>query len=149
MRVHTRWKDIGMIHLVKLAVGISDIEHLQSVQRERAEARGETGIRRAFTRHKPVRPDVMEGSLYWVIKGVVRCRQRLLGFDSETDGEGKRYCLFRLDPRLVPVIPTVRGPFQGWRYLKPEDAPTDLDAGSDGQLPSDAMMRELRGLGLI
>jgi hypothetical protein len=136
-------------HVIKLAVGIRDVAHLQAVQLARAEARGDLTVRRAFTRHKPIRPDVTDGSLYWVIQGVIRCRQRLLGFDQEVDGEGKRYCLFLLDPELVPVVPTQRGPFQGWRYLAPEAAPADLTAGSDGELPSDEMMRELRSLGLI
>jgi hypothetical protein len=136
-------------HVIKLAVGIRDVPHLEGVQRSRAEARGDLTVRRAFTRHKPVRPDVTDGSLYWVIQGVIRCRQRLLGFDQEVDGEGKKYCLFLLDPELVPVVPTQRGPFQGWRYLAPEAAPADLTAGADGELPSDEMMRELRSLGLI
>jgi hypothetical protein len=138
-----------MIHLIKLAVGIRDIEHLASVQRDRSESRGEPDFRRAFTRHKPVRPDVIDGSLYWVIKGIIRCRQRLLGFDAETDADGRRYCLFRLEPDIVPVIPTARGPFQGWRYLEPDAAPPDLSLSADGALPSDDMMKELRSLGLI
>jgi hypothetical protein len=137
------------VNIIKLAVGIRDVVHLEAVQRARAEARGELEIRRAFTRHKPVRPGVEEGSLYWVIQGIIRCRQKLLGFDQDADSEGRKYCLFRLEPRIVPVVPTPRGPFQGWRYLKPEDAPADLEAGPDGELPPDEMLKELRSLGLI
>jgi hypothetical protein len=136
-------------HVIKLAVGIRDVAHLEAVQLARAEARGDLTVRRAFTRHKPIRPDVTDGSLYWVIQGVIRCRQRLLGFDQEVDGEGKRYCLFLLDPELVLVVPTQRGPFQGWRYLAPDAAPADLTVGADGELPSDEMLKELRSLGLI
>ena len=137
-------------HIVKLAVGIRDVAHLDSVQRERAAARGDPSARRAYTRHKPVRPDVLDGgSIYWVIQGTVRCRQRILGFEQEADAEGRKYCLFVLDPELVPVVPTQRGPFQGWRYLAPEAAPADLERGADGELPSDEMMKELRSLGLI
>lgn len=138
-----------MVHLIKLAVGIRDIAHLESVQRARSEARGEPVFRRAFTRHRPVRPDVLDGSLYWVIKGLIRCRQRLLGFDAELDADGRRYCLFRLDPAIVPVVPTERGPFQGWRYLEPDAAPPDLKVGASGELPPDEMLKELRSLGLI
>jgi hypothetical protein len=137
-------------HIVKLAVGIRDVAHLETVQRERAAARGAPTMRRAYTRHKPVRPDVLDGgSLYWVIQGTVRCRQRILGFEQEADAEGRKYCLFVLDPELVPVVPTQRGPFQGWRYLAPDAAPADLERGADGELPSDEMMKELRSLGLI
>jgi hypothetical protein len=138
-----------MIHLIKLAVGIRDIAHLEAVQRDRSESRGEPPFRRAFTRNKPVRPDAADGSLYWVIQGVIRCRQRLLGFDVDVDADGRRYCLFRLDPEIVPVLPTPRGPFQGWRYLEPAAAPPDLASGADGELPPDDMLKELRGLGLI
>lgn len=73
----------------------------------------------------------------------------MLGFDQDVDGDGRRYCLFRLDPELIPVIPTQRGPFQGWRYLSADAAPADLTTGSDGELPPDQMMKELRSLGLI
>ena len=56
---------------------------------------------------------------------------------------------FVLDSELVPVVPTQRGPFQGWRYLKPDEAPADLERGDDGELPPDEMLKELRSLGLI
>jgi hypothetical protein len=137
------------IHIIKLAVGVRDVPHLEAVQHARAEARGDMSVRRAFTRHKPVQPGAEEGSLYWVIQGVIRCRQKLLGFDQELDSEGRKYCLFRLDPEIIPVVPTPRGPFPGWRYLKPDDAPADLEVGADGELPSDEMLRELKSLGLI
>jgi hypothetical protein len=137
-----------MIHIIKLAVGIRDLAHLETVQRERSEARGEPDFRRAYTRNAPVRPAVLEGSFYWVIQGVIRCRQRLLGFDLEHDDDGRRYCLFRLDNTLVPVVPTPRAAFQGWRYLEPDAAPADLALGNS-EPPSDAMLRELRSLGLI
>jgi hypothetical protein len=138
-------------HIIKLAVGIRDVAHLESVQRDRSAARGVSdGNRRAYTRHKPVRPDVLEdGSLYWVVQGVIRCRQRILGFEQEADAEGRKYCLFVLDPELVPVVPTQRGPFQGWRYLRADEAPADLERGADGEMPPDEMLKELRSLGLI
>ncbi len=136
-----------MVHLIKLAVGIQDIAHLQAVQRDRAEARGDLKVRRAYTRNKPVRPDAAEGSLYWVIQGVIRCRQKLLGFETEMDPDGRRFCLFLLDPELVRVMPTPRAAFQGWRYLDPADAPPDLAAETEP--PPDAMLAELRSLGLI
>jgi hypothetical protein len=138
-----------MVNLIKLAVGIRDVPHLEEAQRIRAEERGDLSVRRAFTRHKPVRADVLDGSLYWVIKGTIRCRQRILGFEAASDAEGKPFCLILLDPPLVPVVPTQRGPYQGWRYFKPEDAPGDLAPGADGLPPPDDMMKELRSLGLI
>jgi hypothetical protein len=137
-----------MIHLIKLAVGARDIAHIEAWQRARAEARGDLSTRRAFTRRRPVRPDADQGSLYWVIGGLIRCRQRLLGFEAATDEDGKPFCLFVLDPVLVPTDPRPRRPFQGWRYLKPEDAPPDLAPGF-AEAPPEEMLNELRDLGLL
>jgi hypothetical protein len=137
-----------MIHLIKLAVGIRDPGHLEAVQRARAEARGDLATRRGFTRRRPVRPDADEGSLYWVIGGLIRCRQRLLGFETALDDAGKPYCLFILGPDLVATAPTPRRPFQGWRYLEPDAAPPDLPRGF-GEPPPEEMLSELRELGLL
>jgi hypothetical protein len=138
-----------MINLIKLAVGIRDVPHLEEVQRDRATARGDLSVRRVYTRNKPVRPEAEDGSLYWVIKGVIRCRQRIIGFESEVDAEGRKYCLILLDPAIITVMPTPRAAFQGWRYLEPAAAPPDVTAGADGELPPDGMLAELRRLGLI
>ena len=138
-----------MIHVIKLAVGIKDPKHLERVQKDRAKARGVTRTRRAYTRRKPVREDAGDGSLYWVIQGLIRCRQKILGFESELDQEGQPYCLFILDPKLVPVQPTPRRPFQGWRYLEPDDAPPDLKPGAKAEAPPEEMLAELKELGLL
>jgi len=138
-----------MVHLIKLAVGIRDIPHLEGVQHARATARGDLSTRRAFTRRKPVREDAADGSLYWVIQGLIRVRQRVLGFDTELDQDGQPYCLFVLDPVLVPTVPTPRRAFQGWRYLDPAAAPPDLAPGQSGEPPPEEMLAELRDLGLL
>jgi hypothetical protein len=43
-----------------------------------------------------------------------------------------------------------RRPFQGWRYLKPEDAPRDLGIATDqlAEMPEE-MRKELLVLGLL
>jgi hypothetical protein len=136
-----------MLHLIKLAVGITDIAHLERAQGERAALSGDLSVRRAFTRRKPIRPEVEDGSLYWVIQGLIRCRQKIQGFDAAADAEGRPYCLIRLAPELIPVAATRRGPFQGWRYLTVEAAPPDCGKASD-QPPAE-MLAELRSLGLL
>jgi hypothetical protein len=138
-----------MIHLIKLAVGIRDITHLEGAQRARAEAHGDLAIRRVHTRNKPVRPEAAEGSLYWVIQGVIRCRQRILRFETGLDVEGKSHCMIVLEPDLITVRPTRRAAFQGWRYLDPDAAPPDLPRGMSEDPPPEAMLAELRSLGLI
>ena len=138
-----------MIHVIKLAVGIRDPDHLVQVQRMWAERRGDLSARRGYTRRKPTRDDVVGGSLYWVIQGLIRCRQEILGFESAVDDEGKPYCLIKLAPEPVLTVPTPRRPFQGWRYLDPKEAPPDLAAGVSGEPPPEEMLAELKELGLL
>jgi hypothetical protein len=82
------------------------------------------------------------GSVYWVIKGSIQARQRVLGFEEVIGGDGIRRCAFILDPEITRTAPALKRPFQGWRYLKPEDAPIDL---SEGREADDALPPELAG----
>ena len=62
------------------------------------------------------------GSIYWVIKRFIQCRQRILRLDEVIGGDGIRRCAIVLDPELILTTQVPRRPFQGWRYLKAEDA---------------------------
>jgi hypothetical protein len=91
------------------------------------------------------------GSLYWVIKGMIQVRQRIVGFRDGAKADGTRCCLIMLDHHLQMVRPAPRRAFQGWRYLDPADAPADLTGTGDGEfkdLPP-KMRRELVELGLL
>jgi hypothetical protein len=90
------------------------------------------------------------GSLYWVIKGNVQCRQLITDIRPFTDGEGIGRCHLILDPRVVRTDWQPRRAFQGWRYLKPSDAPLDLGKGNAGlaEMPP-KLRRELADLGLL
>lgn len=128
------------LHMIKLCVGVSEVEWLET----RA-ANGKPLI--VHTRMTPKRAPEMEdgGSLYWVIKGSVLCRQPIL--DISTLGEGpNRRCEITLEPRVIRTAPLARRPFQGWRYFEAKDAPTDLTAIGATDLPDD-LARELRELG--
>jgi hypothetical protein len=87
------------------------------------------------------------GSIYWIIRGQIRVRQRVTGFRGERDANGRRYCLIEVDERLVPTLSRAWRPFQGWRYLSPEDAPADRS--ESGEPPSDRLLAELHALGLL
>ena len=63
------------------------------------------------------------GSLYWVIRGEVLCRQRLLGVEPFVDREGIGRCRLQLEPKLTLVQPRPWRAFQGWRYLAAEGCP--------------------------
>lgn len=90
------------------------------------------------------------GSLYWVIKGNIQARQRLLEIRPFTDADGISRCHLVLEPVLHETSWAPRRPFQGWRYLDPKDAPPDLSAaGADGEELPPELKRELAGLGLL
>ena len=90
------------------------------------------------------------GSLYWVIRGNVQVRQRLLGVRPFRDKDGIQRCRLVLEPKTIATDWQPRRAFQGWRYLKPEDAPRDLRhrAPGFGELPP-ALRRDLADLGLL
>jgi hypothetical protein len=144
------------IHLVKLSVGTESIEDLSAWQYERlkqmkaAKQKPEL-FHRTFQMPKR-RDELLDGgSIYWVIKGVVQARQRLLDMKEGTRPDGTPCTLLILDRKLVHVRPVPRRAFQGWRYLAADDAPADLASGKGGDL--DAMpaklRRELAELGLL
>ena len=143
------------LHLIKLCVGADSIEDLREWVSERsliAIAAGMEPHSSHITRMVPKRDqDLLEGgSLYWVIKGQVSARQRLIDIRPFTDGEGIGRCPLVMEPVVVPVEPRPFRPFQGWRYLQAKDAPRDIDgrSGDLGVMP-EQMRRELAELGLL
>ena len=152
-RRHAEDAPPASLHLVKLSVGSDSVETLRRWQGERRRRFG-----RLFhqTRMLPRRAEEItgSGSIYWVIRGLVRCRQRVLGFERVADEEGRPTTWILLDPTLVPTWPKPWRAFQGWRYLAPEEAPSDLEQalgeveGDVAEMPPE-MLVELRELGLI
>jgi hypothetical protein len=137
------------LHLIKLAVGIESLAHLRSVHAERAATYG-LGTSFTETRMIPRRSaELLDGgSLYWVIKGSTTARQSILDLDVQDDPEGRAFCRIHLG-EIVPVLGQPRRPFQGWRYLKPEDAPNDADSQNGAEEIPAKMAAELRALGLL
>ena len=117
------------VNLIKLCVGAEKIEDLTTWQAN-PRAKGPDGLPRHVTRMWPKRSEALlnGGSLYWVFKGVVLCRQRILRLDEVLGADGITRCGIVLDPEVVRVQGMTKRPFQGWRYLAPEDAPADLSA---------------------
>lgn len=129
------------LHLLKLCVGVPSVEAL-------AARRPPTGPAwRISTRQTPKRSAELlgGGSLFWVFKGHILCRQRILAFEA-SDAAGRQMCDILLHPDLVRVEPAPRKPFQGWRYLAADEAPRDLEAGTAAELPPH-LIRELREIG--
>ncbi|MBJ3764508.1 DUF1489 domain-containing protein [Maribius pontilimi] len=115
------------LHMLKLSVGSESIEQLVDWQQRRSKQRRD-GHYYHITRMWPKREaELLDGgSIYWVIQGVILARQRILGFDEIIGDDGIRRCALSLAPEIVRTEATPKRPFQGWRYLKPEDAPADL-----------------------
>ncbi len=140
----------GFVNLLKLCVGADSVEDLLDWQRTHP-APYPTGERRHVTRMWPKREaEVLAGgSLYWVIKGVILCRQRIVRLDEVDRGDGIRRCGIVLDPEVIRTEAAARRPFQGWRYLDPADSPRDLPQirAADSALPEE-MALALAEIGL-
>ena len=114
------------IHLLKLSVGTESVADLDAWQKLRRDQTTD-GLPRHVTRMWPKREEELTagGSIYWVIKGQIQCRQKVIRLD-EVIRDGIRHCALVLDPELHLTATSGRRPFQGWRYLDPNDAPPDL-----------------------
>jgi len=141
----------GMLHMIKLAVGVRDLAHLAEIQARRAAA--DPPLRHQ-TRNAPKRAaEILDGgSIFWVINRAVLARQRILDIRPDTWDDGAKCTGLVLDPALVRVAARAQKPFQGWRYLPPADAPPDLAAPGGGrgvdELP-EAMRLALTHLALL
>jgi hypothetical protein len=139
------------VHLLKLSVGTENVDDLAAWQATRR-AQTEDGLPRHITRMWPRRDSEIlnGGSIYWVIKGVIQCRQDIRRLDEYESADGIRRCAIVLDPKLVRTQSSLRRPFQGWRYLPVADAPPDLPKGrsSEDPLPVE-LNRALAEIGVL
>ncbi len=135
------------LHLVKLCVGVTAMDELEQWIidcRDGQETLDHT------TRMFPRRQEELRGgSLYWVIRGLILCRQPISAFTPVRGKDGIERCRIDFKPAIIPVRPVPRRPFQGWRYLEPTDAPPDLSSGASSKGLTDKMRRELADLGLL
>lgn len=139
------------LNLIKLSVGTEGVEDLLAWQSS-IRAKGTDGLPRHITRMWPKREaEILDGgSIYWVIKGVLQCRQRILRLDEVIGGDGIRRCAIVLDPEIIRTTQALKKPFQGWRYLPAKDAPADLAKGREHEdaLPS-SLSAALADLGVL
>ena len=135
------------VNLVKLCVGADGPDDLEEWQRLRFGG----GPAAHVTRMWPKREEELlaGGSIYWVFKGVLLARQRLIGLEERVGEDGIRRCALVLDPELIRTTAVPRRPFQGWRYLAPEDSPRDLPKGRAQEEPlPEELARALAEIGL-
>lgn len=139
------------LHLIKLSVGSESLDDLKAWQKEwlkQQKAAGQKPELIHVTRMTPKRMDELleGGSIYWVVKGWIVARQKLLDL-RETTKNGIPHCAIVYDKKVIPVQMRQHRAFQGWRYLQPKDAPKDSNASGD-DLP-DHLKKELAELGLL
>lgn len=136
------------LHMMKLCVGAETPEVLERWQRDRFG----NGPALHVTRMWPKRGEELlaGGSLYWVFKGAMLARQRLIALEEQLGVDGITRCALVLDPQVVRVAAVPRRAFQGWRYLQAADAPPDLPAtrAAEAALPP-KLARELADMGLL
>lgn len=135
---------MAKLHLLKLCVGVERPEQLHEWQLQRQSAGQQL---QHTTRMWPRRAaELLDGgSLYWVMKGAIQARQRILRLDEVTGADGIRRCKIVLHSDLMRVSSAPKRAFQGWRYLEGADAPRDIGlvGGADDDLPED--LREALG----
>lgn len=143
------------LHLIKLSVGAESVKDLRGWIAERvklAKAKGNPARHIHVTRMTPKRDaELLDGgSIYWVIKGEIAARERILAIEPFRDRDGIGRCRLVMEPKLIAVSPRPMRAFQGWRYFDPKAAPPDIGRAeaSIAKMP-EPMRRELRELGLL
>ena len=144
------------LHLVKLCVGCDSVKELKVWVAERMSAARKKGLplhHIHVTRMTPKRTDELleGGSLYWVIRGEIAAREKLLAIEPFRDRDGIGRCRLVMQPKVIPVSPRPMRPFQGWRYFEAKSAPPDLAKSAARGLAAmpEPLRRELRDLGLL
>jgi len=144
------------LHLIKLAVGCESVKELRGWVAERMKTAKKKGLPQRhvhITRMTPKRIEeiLAGGSLYWVIRGEIAAREKIVAVEPFRDRDGIGRCRLVMQPKVIAVSPRSMRPFQGWRYFTEDAAPPDLTkaaAGSIAIMP-EPLRRELRDLGLL
>ena len=137
------------LNLIKLCVGVSEVEEMHSWVAMSGQGHDTLDhVTRMFPRRKD--EILPHGSLYWVIRGLILCRQPIADLEAVRGSDGIERCRIVFQPKIIRVRPTPRRAFQGWRYFNEVDAPPDLKQGemAVADMP-EAMRRELASLGLL
>ena len=143
------------LHLIKLAVGCESVKELKGWVAERMQTARQKGLPRQhihITRMTPKRDAeiLAGGSLYWVIRGEIAAREKIIAIEPFRDRDGIGRCRLVMQPKVIAVAPRPMRAFQGWRYFEAGVAPPDLgrSAASIAAMP-EPLRRELRDLGLL
>jgi len=136
------------LNIVKLCVGVTEIDELEAWVKD---ARAGRDTLDHVTRMFPKRKDEIlpGGSLYWVIRGMILCRQPIAALEEVTGADGIVRCRIAFKPQIIPVRPVPKRAFQGWRYLEEADSPPEPPKSAKVEGMPEKMRRELAELGLL
>lgn len=143
------------LNLIKLAVGCESVPDFRRRIAERVQAAKKAGLPRHhvhITRMVPKRDAELlaGGSIFWVIRGEIAAREKLIAIEPFRDRDGIARCRLVMQPKVIAVAPRPMRPFQGWRYFLDTDRPPDLgSAAASIEAMPEPMRRELRSLGLL
>jgi hypothetical protein len=111
------FRAVPTLNLTKVAFACRDVEALQKRIANRA-AGGEV---RVVTRMRPKRaPELIGGSLYWIVKHRLIACQQILRFEDREDGRLDIVC----SAELRTISPVARRAHQGWRYYETDGPPS-------------------------
>lgn len=141
------------LHIIKLCVGVDTVQDLidwQAIRLKDLKKKGKPLELVHVTRMTPKRKEeVLDGgSLYWVIKGQIAARQKLIDLRKVTKN-GTPHCGLVFEPKLMPVQRRAHRAFQGWRYFDPKDAPPDARGTKGLEKLPEKLQVELVNLGLL
>ncbi len=136
------------LNIVKLCVGVSELSQMEQWLEDVKHGKETLDhVTRMFPRRKD---EILPGgSLYWVIRGMILCRQPIADLEPVTGADGIERCRIVFKAKIIPVRPVPRRAFQGWRYLEEQDAPPDLSGKASASGISEEMRRDLAELGLL
>jgi len=144
------------VNIVKLAVGVQSVEELALIQRRflNQSVNQENNCFYHSTKLMPKKHEaiVKSGSLYWVIKGVICARQKIVAITKQVDSDGIKRCKIFLNDSIVKTTPIRKRPFQGWRYLKKNKTPADIVNPVTGTFDDDIpleVQQQLLEVGLL
>src|ERR1700704_6828889 len=110
------------LHLIKLAVGCESVKDLKSRVAQRMEIAKKKGLPRHhihITRMTPKRGEELlaGGSLYWVIRGEIAAREKILAIEPFRDRDGIGRCRLGVQPKEFSGSPRPMPGVPGWRFF--------------------------------
>ena len=115
------------INLIKINVGSSNVDDIKNWQLANREKWADKKPRH-ITRMWPKRQQEIlnGGSIFWVVKGYIIARQKIIGMEEFYRNKTIRCCALIFDNTIFETEIVRKRPFQGWRYLEKEQSPADL-----------------------